>query len=102
MSGGVVAARFRPPVFAPFPMHKRRTSRFWFARFPIVWRSIPETTPPLANPEKTAGRRCVAAVRDVTARPAAACARQSRYDSRARRREAQRVLRAEEHTSELQ
>jgi hypothetical protein len=78
MSGGVVAARFRSPVFVPFSLHKRRTSRLRFARFPRVWHSISETTPPLVNPEKTAVHNCVAAVRDVTAKPAAACARQSR------------------------
>src|SRR2546421_1155117 len=76
MSGGVVADRFRPPVFVPFPKNKRHTWQLWFARFPILWRSILETTQLPANPgKKTAERRSVVACQNLTVEPATVCVR---------------------------
>src|SRR6266481_7321468 len=93
MSGGVVGARLRPLLSVPSPKHKRRTWQLWFARFPIIWRSIPETTQLPANPgKKTAERRSVVAGQDVTLEPATVCVRQSGFDNRANRREPQHVL----------
>src|SRR5437762_8122591 len=92
MSGGVLADRFRPPLFVPFQKNKRHTWQLWFARFPILWRSIPETTQLPANPgKKTAERRSVAG-QNLTFEPATVCVRQSSFDNRANRREPQHVL----------
>src|SRR6266849_9950698 len=92
MTGGVVADRLRPTLSVPFPKDKRHTWQPWFARSPTAWRSILETTPPPATPEKTAERRSVAAGQDVTVKPAIACVRQSRSDNRATQKEYRHVL----------
>src|SRR5882672_2458577 len=82
MSGGVVADRFRPTLFAPFLKNKRHTWQLWFARSPTLWRSIPQTTLLPANPEKKTSEH----------RSVVACARQSRYDNRASQKESPHVL----------
>src|SRR5437016_9521035 len=93
MSGGVLADRLRPTLFVPFPKNKRHTWQLWFARFPILWRSILETTQLPANPgKKTAERRSVVADQDPTVEPATVCVRQSNFDNCANRREPQHVL----------
>src|SRR5258705_12001999 len=76
MSGGVVADRFRPTLFAPFLKNKRHTWQLWFARSPTLWRSIPQTTLLPANPEKKTSEH----------RSVVACARQTRYENRASRK----------------
>src|SRR5260370_37839355 len=92
MIGGVVADRLRPTLSVPFPKDKRHTWQPWFARSPTAWRSILETTRPPVNPEKTAEHRSVAAGQDVTAAPATACVRQSRYDNRATEKGSRQLL----------
>src|SRR5690242_9410536 len=93
MSGGALADRFRPMVFAPFLKNKRHTWQLWFARSPILWRSIPETIQTPVNPEKrTAEHRSAEACQDLNLAPATASARQSRYDNRANQKESQHVL----------
>src|SRR5436190_19255565 len=93
MSGRVLADRFRPPLFVPFPKNKRHIWQLWFARFPILWRSILETTQLPANRgKKTAERRSVVAGQNRTVEPATVCVRQSSFDNRANRREPQHVL----------
>src|ERR1700730_8840824 len=93
MSGGAVADRFRPTLFVPFLKNKRHTWQLWFARSPTLWRSISETTRLPANPgKKTAERRSSVAGQDLKVGPATVCVRQSNFDNRANRREAQQVL----------
>src|SRR5258708_36863463 len=93
MSGGVVADRFRPTLFAPFLKNKRHTWQLWFGRSPTLWRSIPETTLLPANPgKKTAEHRSVVVGQDATPASARACALQSRCDNRASQTESQHVL----------
>src|SRR5437868_9878908 len=92
MSGGVVADRFRQTLSVPSPKDKRHTWQLWFARSPTAWRSILETTPLRASPEKTAEHRFVAAGQVVTVARATACVRQPRYDNRAIEREHGQIL----------
>src|SRR5438552_18069384 len=92
MSGGVVADRLRQTLPAPFPKDRRHTWQPWFARSPRAWRSILETTPSPASPEKTVEHRCVAAGQDVTVARATAGVRQPRYDNRAIEKEHGQIL----------
>src|SRR3989440_5422492 len=93
MSGGFVPDRLLPPLFVPFQKNKRHTWQLWFARFPILWRSILETTQlPAKLGKKTAERRSVVAGQNLTVEPATVCVRQSSFDNRANRREPQHVL----------
>src|SRR5437016_13069977 len=92
MSGGVVADRLRHTLPVPFPKDRRHTWQPSFARSPKAWRSIPETTPPPASPEKTAEHRCVAAGQVVMTAPATACVWRRRSDNRAIEKEHGQIL----------
>src|SRR5260370_22528409 len=92
MSGDAVADRFRRTVSVPFLKNKRHTWQLWSARFPVLWRSIPETTRLPVNPgKKTAEHRSFVACQDLNLAPAKACAPQSRYEKRANQKEFQQV-----------